>query len=129
MKNAVLIGLAAGCVAAGAPAAAHHSTAMFDGQKELTLTGVVKDFQWTNPHSWIQLNVRGEQGAIEEWSIEGNSPNALARAGWKRTTLKPGDQITVRIRPLKNGHKGGSFMSATLPDGRQLTSTSAPAPS
>ena len=111
---------------AAGPVSAHHSFAMFANEQELVLTGTVKEFQWTNPHTWIQLNVRNAQGQVEEWAIEGTSPNNLARRGWKRTSLKAGDQITVKIHPLRDGKKGGSFMSATFADGRVVGAESAP---
>jgi hypothetical protein len=110
--------LAAGLAGAPGLALAHHSFAMFDANKEVTLTGTVKEFQWENPHTWIQLYVPNDQGKQVEWSIEGQSPNGLARKGWKRTTFKPGDKIVVKIRPLKDGKPGGSLMSATAADGR-----------
>jgi hypothetical protein len=106
-----------GAAALAAPAVAHHSFAMFDSTKEMVLQGVVKEYQWTNPHTWIQLNVKDDRGRTVEWAIEGSSPNGLARRGWKRTTLKAGDKISVKIRPLKSGEKGGSFVSATFADG------------
>src|SRR6478609_5299932 len=92
---------------AAAPALAHHSFAMFDSSKELTLVGTVKEFQWTNPHSWLQLNVPGADGKLVEWSIEGGSPNGLARQGWKSTSLKPGDKVTLKTHPMKDGSNGG----------------------
>ena len=104
------------------PAAdAHHSFAMFDNAKEVELEGVVREFQWTNPHSWIQLTVM-EGGKAVEYSIEGSSPNGLARRGWTRNTIKSGDRIKLKMHPLKDGGKGGSFMSAVLPDGRTISS-------
>ena len=112
-------------VLTGAPALAHHSFAMFDGDKVLTLEGTVREFQWTNPHTWTQLQVTNAQGVVEEWAIEGASLNALARQGWKRTSLKAGDKVSMKIHPLKSGEKGGSFMSATLPDGSTLGRTGA----
>ncbi|MEO6378806.1 MAG: DUF6152 family protein [Caulobacteraceae bacterium] len=105
------------CLLAGAGAAsAHHSFAMFDQSKRVTLNGTVKEFQWTNPHSWIQLNV-ANGGATEEWAIEALSPNVLGRQGWKRNTLKPGDKITVVINPLRNNGPGGNLVSVKLADG------------
>ena len=82
-------GLAALLVAA-APAIAHHSFAMFDMQKEVTAKGVVKEFQWTNPHSWVQLQIKNDKGETEEWALEALSPNVLSRMGWKRNSLKAG---------------------------------------
>ncbi len=99
---------------AAPPAFAHHSFAMFDAQKNLTLDGTVKDFQWTNPHSWVQLLVKDASGKEVEWSIEGGSPNGLSRNGWKRTSLKPGDKATVVIHPLKDGTNGGSLVTVMV---------------
>ena len=99
----------------GAPALAHHSFAMFDQSKTVTLKGNVVEFQWTNPHSWIELQV-----GADKWSIELNSPNNLTRQGWRRTVIKPGDAVTITINPLRNGMKGGLFNTITLPDGRML---------
>ena len=99
---------------AGAPAFAHHSFAMFDNQKNTTLEGTIKEFQWTNPHSWIQIVVKDASGKDVEWSIEGGSPNGLSRSGWKRTSLKPGDKATVVIHPLKDGTNGGSLVTVTV---------------
>jgi hypothetical protein len=99
---------------------AHHSFAMFDRSKETTIAGVVADFQWTNPHSWIELDVANESGSTDKWSIELNSPNNLSRQGWKSTSVKPGDKISVIIWPLRSGEKGGLFISLTLPNGQTL---------
>ena len=105
---------------AAAPAFAHHSFAMFDNQKNVTLDGTVKEFQWTNPHSWIQLVVKDPATGKEvEYSIEGGSPNGLSRGGWKRTSLKPGDKATVVIHPLKDGTNGGSLVTVTV-NGQQI---------
>jgi hypothetical protein len=100
-------------------ASAHHSFAMFDRSKEVTLIGTVKDFQWTNPHCWIQLLVMSD-GDSKEWSLEGGSPGILGRSGWKRTSLKKGDRVTVIIYPLVSGEAGGSFIQVTMPDGSTL---------
>ena len=113
--------LAAIAVAFAAPALAHHSFAMFDAEKTVTMQGTVKEFEWTNPHSWIQIDVPNENGSVDRWSVECNSPNNLVRMGWKSTSLKPGDKVTILIHPLRNGDRGGSFLSVTLPDGSVLT--------
>jgi hypothetical protein len=102
------------------PAYAHHSFAMFDAARETTLQGTVKEFQWTNPHAWVQLMVSAPDGKTTEWSIECASPNALKRQGWRGTTIKTGDRVTVVIHPLKSGESGGSLVILTLPDGTQL---------
>ena len=96
------------------PVQAHHSFAMFDNEKEATLEGTIKEFQWTNPHTWIQVMVKDASGKDVEWSIEGGSPNSLSRSGWKRTSIKSGDKATVVIHPLKNGEPGGSLMRITV---------------
>jgi hypothetical protein len=101
-------------------ALAHHSFAMFDQTKQLELKGTVVEFQWTNPHAFIQLEAPDESGAKHVWSIELNSPNNLKRQGWKSTSLKPGDAVTVVINPLRDGAKGGLFVAVTLPDGKVL---------
>jgi Family of unknown function (DUF6152) len=115
----------AGCLAAAAlalsgTALAHHSFAMFDQSKKLPLTGTVREFQWTNPHAFIHIDVPEAGGGSETWKVELNSPNNLKRQGWKSTALKPGDKVTVVINPLRDGTKGGLFVSATLPDGQVL---------
>jgi Family of unknown function (DUF6152) len=128
MKDTVLRGvIALGLLAVTSPASAHHSFAPFDLKTEKTVAGTVKQVDWTNPHTWVWVDVPNDQGGVDTWGFEGMSPNYLARRGWNKATLKPGDKISVAFRPLKDGSKGGSFMSATLPDGRVLTMTGAPA--
>ena len=118
-SRSAFLGLAAALLAT-APALAHHSFAMFDRQKEITLKGTVKEFQWTNPHSFIEIEVADGQGVITPYSIEMNSPNNLTRQGWKSTALKPGDKVTVVMNPLRDGSKGGLFIRVVLPDGKVL---------
>jgi len=102
-------------------ASAHHSFAAYDTEKEITLIGTVKEFQWTNPHIWIQLMVQMPDGKqLVEWSLEGGSPNILARQGWKRSSLKAGEKIKVVINPRRDGSTAGSIKSVTLADGRKL---------
>jgi hypothetical protein len=102
------------------PAFAHHSAAMFDAKKDVVLKGSIKEFQWTNPHAWIQILVTDESGRATEWSIECGSPNSMSRGGWKPSTLKPGDQVTIITHPMKDGTPAGSLVSVTLADGRAL---------
>jgi hypothetical protein len=99
---------------------AHHSYAMFDVVHEKTLSGTIREFQWTNPHTWIWIQVPTADGGKEEWGVEGMSPNFLGRRGWSRETLKPGDKVTIVIHPVKDGSRGGSFLRVTLADGRVL---------
>ena len=110
-----------GALAAAMPAAAHHSFAMFDQKKIMTLEGTVHEFQWTNPHAFIELDVQGG-GKTIRWSIELNSPNNLKRQGWNRTALKAGDKVTLRMNPLRDGHPGGLFLDVRLPGGKVLES-------
>ena len=118
-RSQALLGLAAALLIAS-PALAHHSFAMFDRQKEITLKGTVKEFQWTNPHSFIEIEAPDEKGGAISYSIEMNSPNNLTRQGWKSTALKPGDKVTVVMNPLRDGSHGGLFVSVMLPDGKVL---------
>ena len=99
------------------PAVAHHSFAMFDADKKVTIEGTVKEFQWTNPHSWILMNVANQGGQMEQWAIEMGAPGGLARQGWVPKTLTPGMKVSAVIHPLKDGTHGGQFMAVTLPDG------------
>ena len=100
---------------------AHHSFAMFDTTNRITLTGTVTQFQWTNPHAFVEMDVTAA-GATQHWSIELNSPNNLKRQGWTRTALKRGDRISLRMNPLRDGSHGGLFLDVRLPDGRTLDS-------
>ena len=110
-------------VCIGATAYAHHSAAGIDQTKTVTQEGVVKEFKWANPHSWIELEVKNAKGDIEVWNLEMNPPSYLVRAGWKSTTIKPGDKVKFTARPFKNGDPGGLFVSVTLADGRTLGQT------
>jgi hypothetical protein len=112
-KMLALAGFAAVALAA-APAFAHHSFAMFDNTKNVTLEGTIKEFQWTNPHSWVQIVAKDASGKDVEYSIEGGSPNGLARQGWKRTSLKPGDKAVLVMHPLKDGTAGGSLVTVSV---------------
>lgn len=97
------------------PAFAHHSFAMFDNQKTVTIQGTVKEFQWTNPHSWVELMIKDPTtGASVDWSIEAGGPNGLEREGWTRHAAKPGDLAVITIHPLKDGRPGGSLIGMTV---------------
>jgi hypothetical protein len=107
-------------LAAATPAQAHHSMAMFDQSKTVSLKGTVKQFQWTNPHCYIQMMVKDAAGKDVEWSLEMGSPMYLYAKGWRPTILKPGMPITVAINPLRNGDPGGVVLTATTADGKQI---------
>ena len=111
--------IVAGLVLSG-PVIAHHSFAMFDQSKTLTLKGTVSEFQWTNPHAFIHIQVPNGSGGKDEWQVELNSPNNLKRQGWKSTSVKAGDQVTLVLNPLRDGKRGGLFVSVSLPDGTVL---------
>lgn len=119
MKSRLLNVLAA-AIAVAIPVLAHHSFTMFDTTKQITITGIVSEFQWTNPHSYIEIDVPDESGAVKHWSIEMGSPSILQQSGWKFSSLKKGDKATLVINPLKTGLAGGFLNTATLPNGKML---------
>ena len=106
--------------AVAAPAIAHHSAAMFDASRSVETKGVVKEFLWTNPHSFLVVTVR-QKGKPVDYSFEANGPGYLVRNGWKRESLKPGDAVTVVSHPLRDGRPGGDLVEVTLADGRKLS--------
>ena len=118
MKTLVMATL---ILAAAATVTAHHSFAAFDINDQKSVTGTVKRVDWTNPHIWIWLDVPSGQGAVETFGFEGMSPNYLERRNWTRTSLKPGDTITIDYRPLRDGKNGGMFMNGKLASGKVLT--------
>lgn len=101
---------------------AHHSFAMFDGSKTISISGTIVKFEWTNPHVWIYLSVPGADGSTKQWGFEGGSPMVMGRSGWNRASLKPGDKVVVTARPAKDGSPVGSVQSLMLSDGRELRS-------
>jgi len=107
------------------PAFAHHSAAGIDRTKTVALVGTVKEFGWRNPHSYMEIEVPNESGQTVTWKVEMTSPAFLIRAGWKATTLKPGDKVTVKVFPLRDGDPGGLFQSVTLANGEVLTERAA----
>src|SRR3982751_971787 len=121
MNKLPRIALTVALLIASAPAWVHHSGAMFDPTKEQTLVGTITEFNWTNPHSSFKVSVPAADGKEEVWAVEMNGPQNLVLAGWKRTTIKAGDKVTVVVRPLRDGKPGGSFVSIMLPDGKKLT--------
>ena len=104
---------------AASPSHAHHSSAMFDKTRTVTLTGTVSQFQWTNPHSWIQIVVE-DGGVPVEWSIEMGAPVELFRIGWRPATLKPGDKIVLIGNPMRDGTHGALFVSGKRQDGSPI---------
>jgi len=122
-SQSILVSAAVGALAALAAttAAAHHSPAVFDQTRVIELEGVVTEFKWSNPHSWIHLDVRNADGVVENWSIEMNPPTYLVRGGWRSNTIKAGDVVTVTANPLRTNEKAGKYVAIKLPDGRVLS--------
>ena len=107
-----------GALAVAMPAAAHHSFAMFDQKQIVTLQGKAHEFQWTNPHAFLEI----DDAKGTRWSLELNSPNNLKRQGWSRSAVKMGDQVTVRMNPLRDGQPGGLFLDLKFANGKVLDS-------
>jgi hypothetical protein len=106
--------------AGGAPALAHHSYAMFDAKQNKELSGTVESFKWTNPHSYIEVMVTDDKGQAQKWTAECGSPAQMVKAGWRSTSLKPGDKVIITIHPLRSGEPGGSFVQVQTADGKVL---------
>jgi len=112
----------------GGSAWAHHSFAMFDLEKEVTLEGVVKEFPWKNPHVWLHILTPDGKGGTTEWGLEMGTTGMLTRTGWKRSMLKEGDKVTVVLNPLKDGAPNGRLVRVTLPNGSVMGPGGAPPP-
>jgi hypothetical protein len=108
-------------VAFSVPVSAHHSFAMFDASKDQTVLGQVKEFEWTNPHSWLRVMVMDQtSGKPLLWAFELSSPARLNTMGMHADSVKPGDMVTINFHPMKDGTRGGQFIQATLPGGKQI---------
>ena len=119
MRKLLALGLAALSLYAGL-SLAHHSPIVFDRTREVTIVGVVTEFKWSSPHAWIHLDVKDKNGHVDNWGVEMDPASVLAKVGWKSTTLKTGDKVSIVVHPLRNDEKGGQYMSITLPDGTKL---------
>lgn len=104
---------------------AHHSTAEFDYTKQVTIQGTVKEVQWTNPHSYIQLMVDAQGTELVQWSVEIGSPTLNIDLGWKKTSVKPGDVVSMTLSPARNGKPYGTLRVLTFADGRELQGVAA----
>lgn len=120
--HALLFGVfaVAGVFVSIPPVAAHHSAAGFSSDKVTEITGTIKEFQFTNPHTWIQVIVVDAKGGKVEWSIEWGSPNSLGRQGIRPSTFPPGAAVTIRLRPMTNGAPAGAFVGAKFSDGKTV---------
>ena len=105
---------------AAAVAEAHHSFAMYDHSRTLTLKGTVTKFQWTNPHAYLEIDVRDAKGVVKHYTLEGTSINMMQRIGWRSNFIKAGDHVKAVVAPLLNGQSGGLLLEVTLPDGKKL---------
>jgi hypothetical protein len=101
-------------------AVAHHSTAMFEWGKEVTIDGTINKWEWTQPHTFIWLDVPGEKGTVDQYALEGMSPSWLGRRGWDRKSITAGEKVKIVYYPLKDGRKGGFYVRVLLADGRTL---------
>jgi Family of unknown function (DUF6152) len=126
VPRALLCTLLAVGLGATAPASAHHSYAMFDAGKVITFDATVKEFQWTNPHSWLQVVTVDDKGVAQEWSLEMGPLVALHRWGWKPHSVNPGDKVKVSLNPLRDGTRGGRLMAIVLPGGETLSGQGVP---
>jgi hypothetical protein len=121
LHRSILAGLALAGLPVTIPhALAHHSSAGFNSDEVVEITGTIKEFQFTNPHTWIQVIVTDAQGEQQEWSVEWGSPNSLARRGVRPSTFPPGAEVTMRLNPMTNGAPAGGFVGAKLGDGTTI---------
>jgi hypothetical protein len=121
MRKILLIALAGALMVMALPGAAHHSGSMFDDQKVVTVEGVVKEFQYTNPHSWLIVDVTNDDGSVTTWGFEAEGPSTLLRAGIKKSDFAPGTKITISGNPLRDGRPAGYWIKAVREeDGKEF---------
>jgi hypothetical protein len=121
MKRVQIAGLLGLALCLASPVKAHHTAAGIDRTKMVTIEGTVTQFKWANPHSWIEVEVPDGKGGTAIWNMEMTAPAGLVRAGWKSTTVKPGDKVKAVVQPMIDGTPGGLFVSITLPSGEEMT--------
>jgi hypothetical protein len=126
VERITLVALTVSFFLISVPLLAHHGASEYDMTKIVTLSGTVKELQFVNPHSLLTFTVKDDAGKVMEWQGELPSPNLLSRRGWSRSTLKPGDQVTVIGSPAKNGEKGMQIKKLVFPDGHELPGTVLP---
>lgn len=102
------------------PSIAHHSAVMFDDETEVTVTGVVKEFQYTNPHSWLLVDVTSEDGTVTTWGFEAEGPSTLMRAGIRKSDFSPGTELTITGHPMRDGRPAAAWLHATRGDGKDF---------
>jgi hypothetical protein len=116
----MFLGVCSGLVLITAPTLAHHSAVMFDDTKEITVSGVVKEFQYTNPHSWLLVDVKNQDGSVTTWGFEAEGPSTLTRAGIRKSDFAPGTELTITGNPMKDGRPGAAWIKATRGDGKEF---------
>jgi len=112
--------VAAGVLAVSAPAVAHHGAATFATGQEITLKGTVTEWIWANPHCFLKFDAKDDSGTVRQWAAETQNPVAIASRGWARSSFKAGDEVTVKLEPVKNGAPVGRILSVVLPNGQTL---------
>ncbi len=112
--------VAAGLLIVSVPLVAHHSNVNFDTGKEITMQGTVTEWVWANPHCFLIFDVRDDNGSVVHWIAESSNPPGMARKGWSNQSLKPGDEVTVTVEPVKNGSPLGRMLQVVLPNGQTL---------
>jgi hypothetical protein len=128
MRKSPALATALAALALQTPALAHHSFAMFDTSKQVSISGVIKDFQYTNPHSWVIVTVAGADGKAVDWAFETEGPSTLLRAGVKHSSLPVGDKVTVKAFPMRDGRPAGALVSVTRSDGSVVVFRNGPPP-
>ena len=118
--NKTLAGVLGGLALVSAPSFAHHSGVMFDDAKEVTVSGTVKEFQYTNPHSWLLVDVKNEDGSVTTWGFEAEGPSTLMRAGIRKSDLAPGTALTITGNPMRDGRPAAAWVKATRGDGKEF---------
>jgi len=120
MRNTFNLLVITSTLLSAAPLLAHHSTAMFDEKQTITMTGTIKEFQYTNPHSWLIVDVTAADGTVSTWGFEAEGPTTLMRSGIRKSTLPVGSKITVTANPMKDGRPAAAMIEATLGDGTKI---------
>src|SRR5262245_40373223 len=120
MLRTIVIWTAAAVLLSAVPAMSHHSNSAYQVDQIITLTGTVKEWKWSNPHTWLYMIVDDPKAGKVEWAVEGRAPGVLGRIGWDRTVLKPGEKVTVHASPAKDGSKVGIIARVTKADGTIL---------
>jgi hypothetical protein len=122
-RGIIVLSAAVAVLLCAVPAISHHSNSAYEVEKVVTLTGVVNEWKWTNPHTWLYMTVDDGKGGKVEWAVEGRAPGVLGRAGWDRTILKAGEKVTVHMSPAKDGSHVGIIARVTKEDGTILGNT------